>query len=78
MSKPTHKDLRKALLETNERVRIKRNGEVHCFGKMPNSNRRGWYLAGFDHNLLWRLEEERRVTQTYWSNELQGHVTIPE
>ena len=27
-----------------ERYRITRNGEVHFYGRMPNSNSRGWYL----------------------------------
>jgi len=29
-----------------ERYRTK-NGEVHFFGVMPNSNKSGWYTAGY-------------------------------
>jgi len=33
-----------------ERIRITRNGEVHAYGRMPNSIVTGWYFAGFtDH-----------------------------
>lgn len=28
-------------------VRIKKNGEVHVKGRMPNSTSYGWYLLGF-------------------------------
>ncbi len=28
-------------------VRIAKNGECHVKGKMPNSDRYGWYLLGF-------------------------------
>jgi len=35
-----------------ERVRITRNGEVHAYGVLPNTNRTGWYLAGFADDIL--------------------------
>jgi hypothetical protein len=34
-----------------ERVRIKRSGEVQAYGVMPNTNTRGWYLAGYVDDL---------------------------
>lgn len=27
--------------------RITSTGEVHAYGTMPNTNRRGWYLLGY-------------------------------
>ena len=44
--------LRAIILETAERCKIKKNGEVHAYGRMPNSNQTGWYLVGFDVNLI--------------------------
>lgn len=38
-----------------DKFRITRNGEVHAFGVMPNSNRTGWYLAGFAEHILDRI-----------------------
>jgi hypothetical protein len=35
-----------------ERVRITRNGEVHAYGVLPNTNHTGWYLAGFADHIL--------------------------
>ena len=35
-----------------ERVRITRNGEVHAYGVLPNTNQTGWYFAGFADNIL--------------------------
>ena len=29
------------------KYRITRNGEVHFYGAMPNTNTIGWYLAGW-------------------------------
>ncbi len=72
MRKITNRDLRKALHDGGvERVRIKTNGEVHCLGKMPNTNQRGWYLKGYDYSLRWELEEERRITEI---PETAGHM----
>ena len=31
---------------TAERVRITRDGEVHAYGRCPNSIERGWWLVG--------------------------------
>lgn len=28
-------------------ARVKRNGEIHINGTMPNTNQTGWYLLGF-------------------------------
>lgn len=53
-----HAQLRCILLEKNERVRIARNGEVHVYGTMPNTNTIGWYLVGFDSNLIDQYEFE--------------------
>ena len=38
------------------RVRIKRNGEVHVHGRMPNTNKVGWYFAGFENELIAQYE----------------------
>ena len=35
-----------------ERVRITRNGEVHAYGVLPNTNYTGWYFAGFADHIL--------------------------
>ena len=35
-----------------ERVRITRNGEVHIYGVLPNTNRTGWYFEGFADHIL--------------------------
>jgi len=35
-----------AALPGVERVRITRQGDVHAYGTMPNTNQTGWYLAG--------------------------------
>ena len=40
-----------------ERVRITRNGEVHAFGRMPNSIVTGWYFAGFAEHIIDRIKE---------------------
>lgn len=47
----TTRAIRTILLETCERVRITKNGEVHCYGIMPNTNITGWYFKGFIENL---------------------------
>lgn len=52
-------DLRRELLRSNDKVRVKHNGEVHCYGVMPNTNRVGWYLAGFATDLCDFLDRER-------------------
>jgi len=40
-----------------ERVRITRNGEVHAYGRMPNSTVTGWYFAGFTDHILDAIAE---------------------
>ena len=40
-----------------ERIRITRNGEVHAYGRMPNSIVTGWYLAGFTDHILDAIAE---------------------
>ena len=40
-----------------ERVRITRNGEVHAFGRMPNSIVTGWYFVGFVEHIIDRIKE---------------------
>lgn len=49
-----------AYLSSAERIRITRNGEVHVYGRMPNTNTTGWYFAGFSENLLDQISEEER------------------
>lgn len=47
----TNQQIRNRILETAERVIIKRNGEVHAYGQMPNSTVTGWYLVGYRDEL---------------------------
>ena len=35
-----------------DRIRIARTGEVHAYGRMPNSIHTGWYFAGFADAIL--------------------------
>jgi hypothetical protein len=44
----THSQVRAILGQHYSKVRIKRNGEVHCYGIMPNSNVTGWFLYSHD------------------------------
>ena len=30
-----------------QRVRITRDGEIRAYGRMPNTNKIGWYLVGW-------------------------------
>ena len=57
----TRKALRAHYLERNERVRITKNGEVHALGTIPHTNQRGWYLVGFDTNLIETLRWEGEI-----------------
>ena len=43
-----------------EMVRIKRNGEVHAYGKMPYSIETGWYLAGYRWDLAGEIAYGKR------------------
>lgn len=39
-----------------KRVRVTRSGEVHCYGRIPNSNRTGWFYYSplkYVHERLW-------------------------
>lgn len=38
-----------------ERIRITRNGEVHAYGVLPNTNQTGWYFAGWSDHILDRI-----------------------
>lgn len=40
-----------------KRVRITRNREIHAYGVMPNTNRTGWYFAGFADHILDAIAE---------------------
>jgi len=40
-----------------ERVRIARNGEVHAYGVLPNTNQTGWYFAGWADAILDAIAE---------------------
>lgn len=47
MTRITNRMIRKDILDGGaERVVIKRDGSVHAYGTMPNTNQTGWYLAG--------------------------------
>ncbi|WP_165823392.1 hypothetical protein [Metarhizobium album] len=54
----TNNQIRARILETADKVVIKRNGEVHAYGVMPNSNVTGWYLVGFRDELAREFEGE--------------------
>lgn len=54
----TNAQLRARVLEFAERVVIKRNGEVHAYGRMPNTNQVGWYLKGYRDELAALYAEE--------------------
>lgn len=41
-----------ASLNGVERVRINRDGEIHAYGTMPNTQQRGWYLAGYVDDIV--------------------------
>ena len=43
-----------------DRIRITRNGEVHAYGTVPNTNRTGWYFAGFADHIM------DEIIQEYW------------
>jgi len=50
--------LRARVLEFAERVVIKRNGEIHAYGRMPNTNQVGWYFKGYRDDLVALYAEE--------------------
>ena len=39
-----------------EKARIRSTGAVEVFGTMPNTNKRGWYFAG------WKEEAARQIS----------------
>lgn len=48
----TNREIRAYVLENGaERVRITRNGEVHAFGRMPDSIVTGWHFVGHKENV---------------------------
>lgn len=53
-------EIRKALrIEFGTRnYRITKNGEIHVYGTMPNTNQEGWYLYGWigDAQTIARIE----------------------
>ena len=46
MLKMTRDEARSKARDMGVRYRIT-GGEVHFYGDMPNSNKRGWYFAGY-------------------------------
>lgn len=50
--------LRTRILEFASSVLIKRDGAVYAYGKMPNTNRDGWYLVGQRDELIRQYEHE--------------------
>ncbi len=51
--------LRARILEVADRVVIKRNGEIHAHGTMPNTNQSGWYLYGYRDEVVRIFESEQ-------------------
>jgi len=47
MPKQLRAVIRAAANERGCRYRITRDGEVHFYGPMPNTNDTGWYLVGW-------------------------------
>ena len=43
----TNKAIRAHVLQTADKCRIKRNGEIHAYGRAPNSIAVCWYLVGW-------------------------------
>jgi hypothetical protein len=41
-----------------ERVKVTKDGEVHAYGTMPNTNKIGWYLAGYVNELAAMAQTE--------------------
>lgn len=42
-----------------DKVRVKQNGEVHAYGKMPGANKLGWFFAGYDCDIAAEIREAR-------------------
>lgn len=58
----TDAQLRTRILEFASSVLIKRDGAVHAYGQMPNTNRDGWYLVGQRDELIRQYEHEANRT----------------
>lgn len=54
----TDQMIRNRILQVAEKVRIKRNGEVHAFGRMPSTNKTGWYLYGRRNEIVREFQAE--------------------
>ena len=46
-----------------EKVVIHRDGRVHAYGYMPNSNVRGWWFAGTDRDIMADLHHEVAIKE---------------
>lgn len=55
----TNTQIRTRILEVAAKVIIKRNGEIHAYGQMPNSNVTGWYLYGYRAEIARQFKAER-------------------
>ena len=51
----THKEIRALLGRHYRTVRIKRDGSVHVFGRMPNTSDYGWFFYAWDSEVAARL-----------------------
>ena len=47
MTTYTRAQAKAAASNLNAKYRITKDGEVHFYGEMPNTNQVGWYLAGY-------------------------------
>ena len=69
MQTKSEKEIREAVKEIfgAKNAKVKRNGEVHVRGIMPNTNQYGWYLLGFtgtvelDNKLFWEFWEDGSI-----------------
>jgi hypothetical protein len=62
MTRITNKMIRKDILDAGaERVIIKRDGNVLAYGRMPNTDQVGWYLAGTINELKVHLRRYLRT-----------------
>ena len=55
----TNNQIRARILEVAEKVVIKRNGEIHAYGIMPNSTSTGWYLYGYRDEIVRQFKAAR-------------------
>lgn len=54
----TNAQIRTRILEVADKVVIKRNGEIHAYGVMPNTTGTGWYLYGTRDQIARALSSE--------------------